>query len=152
MSENSGNGVGAPPRGSGRFGWSRRRVDGAEVIFLAGELDLATAAELRRRLLPVVESSAAATIVLDLSGVRFVDAHTVDVIVAAWKSARGHGRQLQVAGLHGGPALVFNVLGLEPILTRPTAASDGGRITGERASRAGGVARRRLSGGAHATG
>ena len=144
MSKNSADRVGV-------FGWSERRVDGADVIVLAGELDLATAAELRQRLMRVAESSTAATIVLDLSGVRFIDAHSVDIIVAAWRAARGRGRALRVEGLHGVPALVFNVLGLEPMLERP-AASDGGRSAGERVGRDAGVARRRFVGGAHAAG
>jgi anti-sigma B factor antagonist len=138
--------------GPGRFGWSQRRVDGADVICLAGELDLATAAELRQRLMDVVESSTAATIVLDLSDVRFIDAHSVNVIVAAWKAATNRGRQLQVDGLHGIPALMFGLFGLEPILARRVAVGDGGRDAGGRGRRAGGLARRRLVGGTHAAG
>ncbi|HZN75630.1 MAG TPA: STAS domain-containing protein [Micromonosporaceae bacterium] len=144
--------VRAPRWGPGRLGWSQRRVDGADVIYLAGELDLATAAELRQRLMGVAETSAAATIVLDLSDVRFIDAHSIGVIMAAWKAATCRGRQLQVDGLHGITALIFGRLGLEPILARRPEARDGGRGSGGRGRRAGGVARRRFVGGTHAAG
>jgi anti-anti-sigma factor len=49
-------------------------VDGAVFVYLAGDLDLATAEELRSRLMRVVESGVEATVVLDLSWVHFVDA------------------------------------------------------------------------------
>jgi anti-anti-sigma factor len=93
-------------------------VDAAVVVRLAGELDLATAAEFRLRLLTVVTSGAADTIVLDLSRLRFIDGHSVGLILNARAAAQACDRQLWVDGLHGIPALVFGVLGLEPILTR----------------------------------
>ena len=46
------------------LGWSQQHVDGAVVIQLAGELDMATTAELDLRLSRVVESDSAAAIVL----------------------------------------------------------------------------------------
>ena len=130
MSNISGDGVRALGSWPDPFGWSRRRVDGADVIWLAGELDFDTAAELRLRLIRVAESSTAATIVLDLSDVCFMDGKCAGVIVAAWEAARCHGRQLEVDGLHGTPEFVFDVLGLEPILARRTETSEGGRDSG----------------------
>ena len=104
----------------GLFGWSPRCVGGALVVSMSGELDLATSAELRERLWRVVRSSDVATIVLDLSGVCFIDAHSIGLIVAARAEARVHGRVLQVDGLQGIPAHVFRVLGLDCLLARPT--------------------------------
>jgi len=144
--------VRAPQWGPGRFGWSQHHVDGVDVVRLAGVLDLATGAELRDRLMSVVESSDAATIVLDLSEVRFIDAHSIGVIVAAWSAATGRGRQFRVDGARGVPALLFDLLGLAPILIGPTEASAGGRGAGDRGRRAGGGAPRHFTGGAHAAG
>ena len=120
MFELSGGEARAPRWGLGLFDWSQQCVDGAVVIHLAGELDLSTAVELRRRLMRVAESGAAATIVLDMSDVRFIDAHSVGLIVTAWAAAKCRGRQLRVDGLHGMPARVFGLLGLEPLLARRT--------------------------------
>jgi anti-anti-sigma factor len=134
-------------RAPARFGWVQRHVDGVDVIFLAGELDLATASEMQRRLMDAVETSDSATIVVDLSRVEFIDAHNVGVIMAAWDAARCRGRRLQVGGLHGIPALIFEVLGLE-LVVRRVEPGGGGRVAGGRAGRAGGVAERPSDGGA----
>jgi len=143
----------APQWGPGLFGWSQQCVDGAVVIHVAGELDLATAVELRRRLMRVAESGATAPIVLDLSDVRFIDAHSVGLIVTAWAAAKCQGRQLRVDGLHGITARVFGLLGLEPLLVHRTCEDKAGGDARGRYERAGGVpARRRSVGGADEAG
>ncbi|MCU7728908.1 STAS domain-containing protein [Actinoplanes sp. KI2] len=114
--------VPAPSRGADLLGWSQRRVGGAYVIFLAGELDLATAPELRSRLMSVAETSTAAVLMLNLSQVHFIDAKSAGIIACAREAAGSHGTLLQVDGLHGVPKVVFDVLGLTPLL-----AGDGGR-------------------------
>jgi anti-sigma B factor antagonist len=91
-------------------------VDGVVVIHLAGELDMSTAAELDSRLAKVVGSGTAGAVVLDLSDVSFVDACCVGVMVTAWSSAARRGRELRVDGLHGVPARVFDLLGLDWML------------------------------------
>ena len=102
------------------FRWSQGALDGAVVVRLAGELDLSTAAELRQLLLRVAESDTAATVVLDMSDVRFIDAHSIGLIVGASKAAKVRGRELQVDGLDGLAARVFRLVGLEPMLVRRT--------------------------------
>jgi anti-anti-sigma factor len=114
------------------FCWSRRRTGDAEVILLVGELDLAAAPELHRRLISAVESSAAARITLDLSGVTFLDAGCTGVIVAAAETAAARGQQLRVDGLHGTTRRVFEVLGLETMIARRVGTGDGGGDYGAR--------------------
>jgi anti-sigma B factor antagonist len=106
----------SPQWGTGVLVFSEFRREGAVVVGVAGELDLATADALRDRLVGVVESDATTTIVLDLSNVSFIDACSIGVIVDAWSAARRHGRVLCVDGLHGTAGRVFELLGLEPIL------------------------------------
>jgi anti-anti-sigma factor len=106
----------SPQWGSGGFGWSQRRVEGGVVVHVAGELDFAASAELGQRLLNLVELDGAAVVVLDLSELRFIDAHCVGVIMAAWEAARCRGRRLEIDGLRGIPARVFDVLGLRTLL------------------------------------
>jgi anti-anti-sigma factor len=74
--------------------------------------------ELEPLLLRIAESGPAATIVLDMSEVDFIDAHCVGVIVSAWRAAKGRGRVLRVDGLQGLPARVFRLMRLEPMLAR----------------------------------
>jgi anti-anti-sigma factor len=115
----------------GRFAWSQLRIDDCVVVLLAGELDLSTAAELRRRLMSVVEADAPPRVVLDMSGVRYIDAHSIGLIVGAWSAAKSRGRQLYVDGLCGIPAQLFGLLGLEPMLVRRTReAGPGGDVDG----------------------
>lgn len=136
--------------GPGRLGWSQRYVDGVVMVRLGGELDLSTAAELRRRLMRLAESGDAATIVLDLSEVGFIDAHSIGVIVDAWSTAKFHGRELCVEGLRGLPARIFGLLGLEAILARRAlAASPGGDADGRYEGAGRGAARRCSVGGAY---
>lgn len=111
--------VGVSQCGPAPFRWSQRCGNDAVVVCLAGELDLATV-ELEPLLVRLAESGPAATIVLDMSEVSFIDAHSVGVIVAAWAAARTRGRVLQVDGLRGLPARVFRLVGLEPLLVRRT--------------------------------
>jgi anti-anti-sigma factor len=105
----------------GRFGWSQQSVNGAVVVRLAGELDLSTSAELRRRLLQVASTGGASRIVLDLSDVHFIDAHSVGLIISARETAEAHGRTLYVDGLRSLPARMFRLLNLEPIMKQPDA-------------------------------
>jgi anti-anti-sigma factor len=105
-------------------------VDGAVVVRLAGELDL-SAVGLDSLLLGVVESGFTASIVLDMAKVEFIDAHSVGVIERAWAAAQARGRVLRVDGLHGLPARVFQILGLEPMLcTRAVSRSASGNADG----------------------
>jgi anti-anti-sigma factor len=83
------------------------------TLVLAGELDLATSAELRRKLVDLVESGRAPVVVVDLSEVCFIDAAAVGVIVGVRAVAAARGRQLYVDGLRGNPARVFEILALD---------------------------------------
>jgi anti-sigma B factor antagonist len=114
--------VGVSHCGPTSFRWSQRCGDGAVVVSLAGELDIASV-ELEPLLLRVAESGPAATIVLDMSELVFIDAYGVGVIVGAWKAANAHGRVLWVDGLQGLPARVFHLLGLEAVLARRPCAT-----------------------------
>jgi anti-anti-sigma factor len=92
------------------------------VVWLAGELDIASAEELRRVLATVVRSGAAARVLLDMRDVRFIDAHSIGLIVEASIAAQAGGRALQVHAPSGVPARLFQILGLGSMLVR---AGDG---------------------------
>ena len=109
--------VGVPHSAPASFRCSQRFGDGAVVVSLAGELDIAVEG-LEPLLLRVAESGPAPTIVLDMSELGFIDAYNVGVIVSAWKAAKARGRVLRVDGLQGEPARVFRLAGLEPLLAR----------------------------------
>ena len=132
--------VGVLQCGPASFRWSRGCRDGAVVVSLAGEVDLA-AAELEPLLLQVAESGPAATIVLDMSELEFIDAYGLGIIINAWKAAKARGRVLRVDGLHGLPARVFRLAELEPVLVRRPCGDDlkGNSDDQRRAAGGGGV-------------
>ncbi len=94
------------------------------VVRFAGELDLSTAAGVQAQL-SAAQSRRVAAIVLDLSEVNFIDAHSIGLIVAAWANAKDHGRVLRIVGLHGMPARLFSILGLERLSSDATSDDDG---------------------------
>ena len=129
--------VGVPHCEAASFRWSLRCRDGAVVVSLAGELDLAVM-ELEPLLLQVAESGPAATIVLDMSELDFIDAYGIGTIVNAWKVAKARGRALRVEGLRGLPARVFRLAELEPLLVRPPRGDELKGNSGDQRRAAGG--------------
>jgi anti-sigma B factor antagonist len=83
-------------------------------IRVEGELDLATAADLEREL-KRVEATDARSIVLDLSGVQFIDSTGVRLLVQAHARSRADSNRLS---LLRGPAAVQRVLELTGLLDR----------------------------------
>jgi anti-sigma B factor antagonist len=84
--------------------------DGVYVVAPYGELDLSTTSEVRRAL-DRAEASDAAEIVLDLSGLRFIDSSGLHLVVSA--VARSTGDRLRL--LRGTPPVhrVFTLCGCE---------------------------------------
>jgi anti-anti-sigma factor len=95
------------------------------VLRFAGDLDLSTAAVVQAQL-EAAQSRRVAAILLDLSDVNFIDAHSIGLIVAAWAYAKDHGRVLRVVGLHDMPARLFSMLGLDRLSGAPASDDDGG--------------------------
>ncbi len=131
MSEFSATRACAPRWEPGRLLWSQRTVGDVVEVRLAGELDLSTATEFRKRLSRVAHSDAATTIVLDMSQVAFIDALSTGLIVGAHTAAESRGRRLQIDGLHGSPARVFQMLGLDWMRIRRPQEGDFGEDAGE---------------------
>jgi anti-anti-sigma factor len=94
---------------------SERRGDAA-VVSVAGEIDLATADQLRAVL--KAPEAQAPTVVLDLRAVTFIDSSGLSVIVAEHQRAQAEQRRLAVAV--EGAAMVerlFDLTGLNRTLT-----------------------------------
>lgn len=72
--------------------WSERDTD-IHTITLSGELDLATAGDVERELLGA-EADGAATIVLDLADLTFLDSTGVRLLILADARSRSNGHSL----------------------------------------------------------
>ncbi len=88
-----------PPK-FGELDISTEREDGVHTIRLAGELDVATAPRVEEEL-KQAEASDAATMVLDLSGLTFMDSTGVRLVLSAHARSRQDSDRLQlVRGSH----------------------------------------------------
>jgi anti-anti-sigma factor len=90
--------------------------NGDACVVVSGDLDLSTAPKLWSALEPAIEQGAQ-TVVLDISGVGFLDSSGVSVIVRALKLLRDADRSLVVRSPQLQARKVLEVTGLTGILT-----------------------------------
>lgn len=84
----------------------------ATIIEVAGELDLHSAPQLRAETARAIESQSSPRIIVDLSGVTFLDSTGVGVLVGALKRAREANGALQFCGAQTRVSRVFEITGL----------------------------------------
>lgn len=77
---------------------STRSADGHIVAELRGELDIANASQVAAALTTVCDQ-APGIIVVDVSGLAFIDSWGMEALVRTQRSARKAGSELQLAGL-----------------------------------------------------
>jgi anti-sigma B factor antagonist len=80
------------------MGISGRSVGRVEVMALSGTLDAAASPEVRTKLEALVEAGRK-RLVVDLSGVRFVDSSGFFALVSSYKAARAAGGDVVLLGL-----------------------------------------------------
>ena len=98
-------------------------LDGLAVLRVAGELDLFTGPELRRRALERLDRSDGDDLVLDLSDCPFVDSAGCAALLGVSRSVRARGGRPIIVTTHPGPAQVFATMGLADLM--PVVASLG---------------------------
>jgi anti-sigma B factor antagonist len=88
------------------------RIDqGLPVIAVVGEIDVATAPQLREALHEVI-AQGHATVVLDLLGVTFLDSTALGVLVGGLKRCRELGGELHVVVADARIKKIFEITGL----------------------------------------
>ena len=91
-------------------------IAGWSVVSVFGEVDVATAPELKERLTGLVNEGRV-KLVLDLSGVDFLDSTGLGMIVSALKRARTHGGDLRIVCTESRITRLFEITGLDKALT-----------------------------------
>jgi len=86
------------------------------VIAVTGEIDVATAPQLRESLQSVI-ATGKTTIVLDLLGVTFLDSTALGVLVGALRRCRESGGDLQVVVAEPRILKIFEITGLTSVFT-----------------------------------
>jgi anti-sigma B factor antagonist len=91
-----------------------REVGSAQVVAVAGEIDVYTSPRLRERLVTLVNGGATA-IVVDLEQVDFIDSTGLGVLVGVLKRLRARGGTMSVVCRQEGLLRVFRITGLDKV-------------------------------------
>jgi anti-sigma B factor antagonist len=94
----------------------RRDAKGRDVVAVQGEIDVATSPALREELYALIDGGVS-ELVVDLSGLGFIDSSGLGVLVAALKHTRERGGQLVLAGLQQPARRVFEITDLTALFT-----------------------------------
>jgi anti-sigma B factor antagonist len=94
-----------------------QRVGDTVTIAVTGDLDLSTSDELDPQIVEHASEDGVSVVVIDLSGVAFVDSAGINALLKARRWADDHQRSLRVAGATG---LVHEVLELTGVLAHLT--------------------------------
>lgn len=98
------------------FQIEERSSGDSPVIAVTGEIDVATAPQLRECLHRVI-AAGNATVVLDLLGVSFLDSTALGVLVGALKRCREQGGDLHVVVADPRILKIFEITGLTNVFT-----------------------------------
>jgi anti-sigma B factor antagonist len=85
-----------------------------ELLELRGEIDLNEKPNVAARLDPLIEKRSA-TIVVDLSGVSYVDSSGLAILIDALQRIQNYGGSLALAGLRENVAMVFQIARLDKV-------------------------------------
>lgn len=86
-----------------------------QVMNLTGEVDAYTAPKLREAIIPLTENENK-NVIVNLSGVRYMDSTGLGVFIGALKSCRRHGSSLKLCGLTDKIERLFHITGLSEII------------------------------------
>lgn len=83
---------------------------------VSGELDAYTAKDLRGKLMPLTENNGN-TVIVDLSGLDYMDSTGLGVFVGALKSSKNNGSKLILRNMTDRVRRLFEITGLDEIIT-----------------------------------
>src|SRR5438309_4915362 len=89
-------------------------ADPANVLPLEGEIDLHVSPRLERALVSIIKKRPA-SVVVDLSGVKFIDSSGLAVLIRAMQDVQKYGGKLSLAGISGGLHSIFEMARLDRV-------------------------------------
>ena len=95
------------------------KIEGAALIATPGcEIDHHSAERLRGQIDAAFDKSSCRHIILDFSGVQFMDSSGIGMIIGRYKNAEKRGGRLALAGMSTDMERLFHISGLAKIITR----------------------------------
>ena len=91
-------------------------VGGVPTIYLQGELDSYSAPRVRN-ILETMTETPKPTVLIDMTGLEYIDSAGLGVLVAALKGVNDHSGAMALIGLTPAVARVFRVTGLENLFS-----------------------------------
>jgi len=101
--------------------YSRKDDGDKTTLFISGELDALSAAELRP-LLDQVVAERRSDVLVDLSQLRLVDSSGVGALVSLYKRVRAGGGKVVFTGVTAQPLVIFKLLRLDVVFDLPSEA------------------------------
>ena len=103
-----------------RFSVATERVDSSDVVVVvvAGDVDLGTAPDFEDELARAVESGLDAGLVIDLTGVSFIDSTGLNALVRAFERQRLIGESLALVSDDSRVKMMLEVTRLDRVLRR----------------------------------
>lgn len=92
---------------------TRDEQDSSAVFILEGDIDIASSMTLREELLQAAPDGSE-HVVVDLSGVGFMDSSGLAALVGIWKAVRDHG-SFRIAGPNATVTRVLTITGMEDV-------------------------------------
>ena len=88
---------------------STRRVDSATILDVSGNIDMSNSPEVRKALLKEIRDKAVSRVVLNLTGVAYIDSSGVASLVEGLKAARDTGSRFVLFGLNDAAREVLKI-------------------------------------------
>lgn len=97
---------------------TERRAGKALVVAAAGRIDMATAEQLKERLMPLVTEAGkkGESVVLDFSGVEYISSAGLRVLMLAAKEAKSSGGKIAVAAMQPLVKEIFEISRFDKVL------------------------------------
>lgn len=110
------------------FGIFEQEIDGIPVVSVSGEIDVATAPQLREHLQDRMEAGSS-TVVVDLLAVTFLDSTALGVLVGALKRCHEAGGDLRLVIDQPRVLKLFEITGLTDVFSIHATPEAAGRRT-----------------------
>ncbi|NEU31459.1 STAS domain-containing protein [bacterium LRH843] len=95
----------------------RKELENNEmVVYLAGEIDVYSAPQLRETLVPLSKQKGKHVIV-DLSDIQYIDSTGLGIFIGALKAAHANKGELKLRGMSERVQRLFSITGLDEVMT-----------------------------------